>query len=69
LLSVPPSRETLNQIGDLAREHEGVLGVHDIIRSIRDTFAERFPEMRTIVKAEPKYVYSPVVEEEEADTP
>ena len=42
---------------------------HDIIRSIREKFAERFPEMRTIIKAEPKYAYTPVVDEEEAGTP
>lgn len=44
-------------------------GTHDIIRSVREEFAESYPEMRTIVRARRRYAYSPVVGEEEAGTP
>ena len=31
---------------------------YDIIRSIREKFKKKFPEMRTVIKAEPKFVYN-----------
>lgn len=32
---------------------------YDIVQSIRKQFGARFPEMRSVVKAEPRYAYSP----------
>jgi len=37
-----------------ADEHE----TYDIICSMREKFKTKFPEMKTIIKAEPKYAYS-----------
>jgi len=31
---------------------------YDIIRSITEKFKMKFPEMKTVIKAEPKYAYS-----------
>ena len=31
---------------------------YDIIRSIREEFRARFPAMKTVIKADPKYAYS-----------
>ncbi|HIJ66497.1 MAG TPA: hypothetical protein HPP77_11165 [Candidatus Hydrogenedentes bacterium] len=33
--------------------------IYDVARSIQEQFKKRFPEMRTIIKAEPRFAYSP----------
>lgn len=44
---------------DIALEKDtDELETYDIIRFIQDSFKNRFPEMKTVIKAEPKYVYN-----------
>lgn len=44
---------------DIALEEDtDELETYDIVHSIREKFKNRFPEMRTVVKAEPKYAYN-----------
>ncbi|MFC1563101.1 cation diffusion facilitator family transporter [candidate division KSB1 bacterium] len=48
-----------NVVFDIALEQDvDEQEIYDIIRSIQEKFKDRFPEMRTIIKAEPKYAYN-----------
>lgn len=48
-----------NVVFDIALEEDvDEQQTYDIIRSIRDKFKKRFPEMKTVIKAEPKYAYN-----------
>jgi len=48
-----------NVVFDIALEQDAdEQETHDIIRSISEKFKTKFPEMKTVIKAEPKYAYS-----------
>ena len=48
-----------NVVFDIALEDDAdEQEIYDLIRSIRTKFTNRFPEMKTVIKAEPKYTYS-----------
>jgi len=48
-----------NVVFDIALEEDAdEQQTYDIIRSIREKFKKRFPEMKTVIKAEPKYAYN-----------
>jgi len=43
---------------DIALEQDpGEQETYDIIRAIGEKFKDNFPEMNTVIKAEPKYAY------------
>jgi len=53
------SQDKCNIVFDIAlEENADEQEIYDIIRSIRNKFKIRFPEMKTIIKAEPKYAYN-----------
>jgi len=48
-----------NVVFDIAlKEDADEQKTYDIIRSIQEKFKKRFPEMKTVIKAEPKYAYN-----------
>jgi len=48
-----------NVVFDIALEEDAdEQQTYDIIRSIQEKFKKRFPEMKTVIKAEPKYTYN-----------
>ena len=48
-----------NVVFDIALEQDtDQQETYDIIRSVQEKFKSKFPEMRTIIKAEPKYAYN-----------
>ena len=48
-----------NVVFDIALEEDAdEQEIYDIIRSLRETFTNKFPEMKTVIKADPKYAYS-----------
>ena len=58
-----------NVVFDIALPADaGEQQTHDIVRSIWEKFTERFPDMRTTIKAGPRYAYSPVVAAEKGHT-
>lgn len=48
-----------NVIFDIAlEEHADEQETYDIIRSIQEKFKDKFHEMKTVIKADPKYAYN-----------
>ena len=59
-LRIIGSRENkCNVVFDIAlMEDADVLETYDIIGSVREQFNDKFPEMKTVIKAEPKFAYN-----------
>jgi cation diffusion facilitator family transporter len=57
-----------NVVFDIALEEDAdEQEIYDLIRSIRAQFTSRFPEMKTVINAEPKYAYSLQGDYDESD--
>lgn len=53
------SQDKCNVVFDIAlEENADEQEIYDIIHSIQEKFKNRFPEMKTVIKAEPKYAYN-----------
>lgn len=53
-------RDKCNVVFDIAlEENADEQETHYIIQSIREKFKNKFPEMKTVIKAEPKFAYNP----------